>query len=143
MSVFAVIDTNVVVAALRTKHDDAATALVLNAIVEKQVVPLFSPEIIDEYRDVLGRPKFGFDPVKVEKVINLFTSVGECVEPLGSGAVMPDEDDRVFYEVTLSKEGAKLVTGNAKHFPKSERVVTPSEFLEILDSAGTDPAKRP
>ena len=73
MSVLAVIDTNVVVAALRTKHEDAATALVLNAIVEKRVVPLFSPEIIDEYRDVLGRPKFGFDPVKVEKVINLFT----------------------------------------------------------------------
>ena len=45
---------------------------------------------------------------------------------------MPDEDDRVFYEVTLSKDGAKLVTGNAKHFPKSERVVTPVEFLEIL-----------
>lgn len=67
-----------------------------------------------------------------EKVINLFTSAGEYIEPLDSGAVMPDEDDRVFYEVTLSKDGAKLVTGNAKHFPKSERVVTPVEFLEIL-----------
>ena len=133
MSVFAVIDTNVIVAALRTKHEDAATALVLNAIVEKRVVPLYAPEMIDEYRDVLGRPKFGFDPVKVEKVIRLFTSVGERIEPTGSDAVMPDEDDRIFYEVTLSKNGAKLVTGNVRHFPRSERVVTPAEFLEILN----------
>lgn len=133
MSVFAVIDTNVIVAALRTKHEDAATALVLDAIVEKRVVPLYAPEIIDEYRDVLGRPKFGFDPTRVEKVIRLFTSVGKRVDPTGSGAVMPDEDDRIFYEVTLSKKDAKLVTGNAKHFPKSERVVTPAEFLEILN----------
>lgn len=133
MSVFAVIDTNVIVAALRTKHEDSATALVLDAIVEKRVVPLYAPEIIDEYRDVLGRPKFGFDPVKVEKVIRLFTSVGERIEPTDSEAVMPDEDDRIFYEVTLSKEDAKLVTGNARHFPKSERVVTPAEFLEILN----------
>lgn len=133
MSVFAVIDTNVIVAALRTKHEDAATALVLDAIVEKRVIPLYAPEIIDEYRDVLGRPKFRFDPVRVEKVIRLFTSVGERIEPTDSEAVMPDEDDRIFYEVTLSKENAKLVTGNARHFPKSERVVTPAEFLEILN----------
>jgi len=45
---------------------------------------------------------------------------------------MPDEDDRVFYEVTLSKDDANLVTGNLKHFPKTPIVVTPAEMLEIL-----------
>lgn len=30
---------------------------------------------------------------------------------------MPDEDDRVFYEVCLSKEDSFLLTGNLKHFP--------------------------
>lgn len=47
---------------------------------------------------------------------------------------MPDEDDRVFYEVTLSKEDSFLVTGNLKHFPKTPQVVTASQMLEILES---------
>jgi len=38
----------------------------------------------------------------------------------------------VFYEVTLSKDNAYLVTGNKKHFPKTPIVVTPAEMLESL-----------
>ena len=47
---------------------------------------------------------------------------------------MPDESDRVFYEVALSKEDAYLVTGNQKHFPVTPIVVTPAEMLEILSA---------
>ena len=46
---------------------------------------------------------------------------------------MPDEDDRVFYEVCLSKEDFFLVTGNLKHFPKEPQVITAAEMMEILD----------
>ena len=46
---------------------------------------------------------------------------------------MPDEDDRVFYEVCLSKEDSFLVTGNLKHFPKEPQVITAAEMMEILD----------
>ena len=132
MSVFAVIDTNVIVAALRTKHEDSATARVLDAIADGIVTPLYAPEIIEEYREVLCRPKFGFDPEQVEKVIGLFTGAGERVSPMCSEVSIPDEDDRIFYEVTLSKDGARLVTGNLKHFPKADFVMTPAEFLQVL-----------
>ena len=132
MSVFAVIDTNVIVAALRTKHEDSATARVLDAIADGIVTPLYAPEIIEEYREVLGRPKFGFDPERVEKVVGLFTGAGEHVVPMQSDVLMPDGDDRIFYEVTLSKAGAKLVTGNLRHFPKANFVMTPAEFLQVL-----------
>ena len=44
---------------------------------------------------------------------------------------MPDEDDRVFYEVSLSEEDSFLVTGNLKHYPTSPRVITPAQFIEI------------
>ncbi len=47
----------------------------------------------------------------------------------------PDTDDRVFYEVALSKDDAYLVTGNARHFPKTRIVVSPSEMLEILENS--------
>ena len=45
---------------------------------------------------------------------------------------MPDEDDCVFYEVSLSNEDSFLVTGNLKHYPTSPRVITPAEFINII-----------
>ena len=46
--------------------------------------------------------------------------------------VFPDPKDVVFYEVTLSKDDAYLVTGNIKHFPQKPFVVTPAEMVSIL-----------
>ena len=33
----------------------------------------------------------------------------------------------------MSKEDAYLVTGNIKHFPKKQFVVTPHEMVELLE----------
>ncbi len=50
-----------------------------------------------------------------------------------------DMDDLVFYEIVMEKrdDNAYLITGNVRHFPKRDFVVTPSEMIEILykDSA--------
>lgn len=45
--------------------------------------------------------------------------------------------DLPFYEAVLEKRsaGAYLVTGNRKHFPDEQFVVTPREFLDILPDA--------
>ena len=56
----------------------------------------------------------------------LETSKADFDEP------MPDEDDRVFYEVSLSLDDSFLVTGNLKHYPVSPHVITPAQFLELL-----------
>ena len=48
----------------------------------------------------------------------------------------PDPTDQIFYEISLSVEDAYMVTNNKKHFPQKPRVVTPSEFLILLMSAG-------
>jgi hypothetical protein len=45
---------------------------------------------------------------------------------------MPDEKDRPFYEVSLSKDDSYLVTGNLKHFPSTPKVVSPAEMIAIL-----------
>ncbi len=46
---------------------------------------------------------------------------------------LPDEDDRVFYEVALSEADAYLVTGNLKHFPCVPKVITAAQMMEILE----------
>ena len=44
--IYAVIDTNVLVAALLTKHRDSATAKVVEAIVDGRITAVKSPEIM-------------------------------------------------------------------------------------------------
>lgn len=43
-------------------------------------------------------------------------------------------EDLVFYEVAMKKreEDAYLETGNQKHYPVRNIIVTPAEMLEIL-----------
>ena len=68
----AVIDTNVIVAALLSPHADSATVRSLAAIVDGKAEALVSPEILSEYRAVLSRAKFGFSAEKVASVLRVF-----------------------------------------------------------------------
>ena len=54
---FAVIDTNVIVASLLTHNHDSATARVMDAVYSGKVTPLVCDEMLAEYADVLYRPR--------------------------------------------------------------------------------------
>ena len=56
MRYFAVIDTNVVVSAL-LNHSSTPGKVLEEALVGR-IIPLLHDEILDEYDDVLRRPKF-------------------------------------------------------------------------------------
>lgn len=130
--IYAVLDTNVLVSALLSKSADSTISQLINAVTEQKLTPLYHPEIIAEYEEVLSRDRFPFLPEAREALINRIKHIGIDSERIPFDAIMPDEDDRVFYEVALSKDDAYLVTGNQKHFPKTPIVVTPAEMLEIL-----------
>lgn len=128
----AVIDTNVLVSALLSRLDDSSTVVIRNHILEGTIVPLYNEEILQEYLDVLYRPKFQIPADKIDDILDAITQNGLMLGRTSSDKVFPDPKDVVFYEVALSKEGSYLVTGNTKHFPKTPIVVTPSELLEII-----------
>ena len=47
-----------------------------------------------------------------------------------------DEDDIVFYEIVMSARNtmdAYLITGNIRHYPIRNFVVTPKEMLDIIN----------
>lgn len=71
----------------------------------------------------------------IDYLLSAIEKYGILVSTLPSGIVLPDMKDLPFYEVVLEKrdDGAYLVTGNIKHFPKEPFVVTPRELLDILD----------
>ncbi len=135
MICYAVIDTNVLVSALLSSKDDAATVQVLGKMLNGEIIPVYSNVITKEYREVLSRNKFGFSAGMIDYLLSAIEKYGILVSPLPSGIVLPDMKDLPFYEVVLEKrdDGAYLVTGNIKHFPKEPFVVTPRELLDILD----------
>ena len=46
---------------------------------------------------------------------------------------MPDEKDRLFYEVSLSMADSFLVTGNLKYFPVTPKVISPADMVAIIE----------
>lgn len=130
--IYAVIDTNVLVSALITKNPEAATAKVVRLLLEQEFVPLYDADIIAEYEDVLHRSKLPILKETAEALISFIIENGIESSRVNFAESMPDEDDRVFYEVSLSQEDSFLVTGNLKHYPSSPRVITPAQFLEVF-----------
>lgn len=136
MRYFAVIDTNVVVSAL-LNHSSTPGKVLEEALVGR-IIPLLHDEILDEYDDVLRRPKFKFDPHEIEIAIAGLIRRGIFVDAAPLTDYLPDPGDAIFYQVVMGArdaEDAFLVTGNLKHFPQKSFVVTPREMLEIIDAS--------
>ena len=136
MSYYAVLDTNVLISSLLTRNKDAATARVIYAIISGDIIPLYSKEIVEEYTEVLHRAKFPFSDESVQGVLEVIRQFGISVDPSPTGEILVDPDDLVFYEVVMEKrdEDAYLVTGNIKHFPRKDFIVTPAEMMAIIDA---------
>ena len=131
MKIYAVIDTNVIISALLSCHQDSATVKVLDYLYDRTIVPIYNDEILEEYANVLRRPKFNFPERTVNATLEAIRK-GVRSDRLNSDEELPDPRDIVFYEVALSVEDSYLVTGNIKHFPKKPFVVTPAEMLQII-----------
>ena len=139
MKFYAVYDTNVLISSLLSKHADSATVKVVDAISSGQVIPLFNQEILDEYDEVLHRARFSFTEEKIQKVLKMIRQFGLEVNPSPTGEILPDMDDLVFFEVVMEKsDDAYLVTGNLKHYPSREFIVTPAEMMSIISSDETN-----
>lgn len=139
MRCYAVFDTNVLISSLLTKRADTATARVVDAISSGDIIPLYNQEILSEYNEVLHRKKFSFSEERIQKILLMIRQFGLAVNPSPTGEILVDMDDLVFYEIVMEKrdDNAYLITGNIRHFPERDFIVTPSEMIEILykDSA--------
>ena len=137
MNHFAVIDTNVIVSALLTSKKDSATVQVISKAILGEITPVINDTILSEYKDVLTRQKFNFPLAVVNYLITSFEKIGVYHEPKPSGSVLKDMDDLPFFEVALelNQNDCYLITGNTKHFPKLDFIVSPREYLELLNAA--------
>ena len=134
MVYYAVIDTNVFISALLSKSVDLAMVRVLEAMFNGKIVPLYHEEILVEYDEVLHRSKFHLKEETIQVVINAVKQYGVEVFPKPTGEILVDMDDLIFYEVVMEKrdDDAYLVTGNQKHYPVRDFIVTPAEMMNII-----------
>lgn len=139
MNYYAVIDTNVLISALLSKNEDSATVKVMDAVFDGRITPLYHPDILAEYDEVLHRKKFRFQEELIQTVLEAVRQLGIEVFPQPTGMTLADMDDLIFYEVAMEKreDNAYLVTGNQKHYPVKRFIVTPGEMMELLEAEET------
>lgn len=135
MRYYAVYDTNVLVSSLLTRNPDTATARVVDAISSGKIIPLYNEDILAEYDDVLHRAKFSFSNDLIHRLLSMIRQFGLAVNPSPTGEILVDMDDLVFYEIMMEKreDDAYLITGNIRHFPKRDYIVTPAEMMAIIE----------
>lgn len=135
MEYYAVIDTNVLLSALLSKNEDSATVRVLNAVFDGIIIPLYHQDILFEYNEVFHREKFHLQEEVIQTILESIKQYGVEVFPQPTGAVLIDMDDLIFYEVAMDKRDndAYLVTGNQKHYPFRDFIVTPTEMMAIIE----------
>ena len=133
---YAVIDTNVLVSALLNINSNPGKVLL--SVFNSETRPLLNAEIIAEYRDVLAREKFHFPAETVDIVMNRLAAVSMNINAAeGEFPEITDPKDRCFFAVTMTgrlSEDALLVTGNIRHFPAKPFVVTPAQFVAMLEA---------
>jgi putative PIN family toxin of toxin-antitoxin system len=129
-----VVDTNVLVSALL--KPTSTSGRVVGEVTEGRILLLHDARILSEYRNVLARPRLGFDALQVSELVDLLELLGEPVSSPPLARSVPDSADLPFLEVAVAGSADVLVTGNHRHFPPdllgSVRVLSPSDAVSAL-----------
>ena len=126
-----VLDANVLVAGLLTPFGPCGE--IVRMVSSGELTLSFDARILAEFTEVLRRPKFRFDEVKVIALLDLIEHRGHAVSSSPLPRSLPDPDDDPFLAVAIAAEAACLVTGNRAHFPskmcEGAKVLSPREFI--------------
>ena len=133
-----VLDTSVIVAALRTRH--GAANRVLRLVASRRLVLLASPPLFLEYEDVLRRPEqrlaHGLTPEAIDEFL---AELAALVEPVDIHfqwrPQVRDPSDEMVLEAAINGRADALVTYNIKHFAAAgDRfgipILRPADVLE-------------
>lgn len=115
MNLRVVLDTNVIVSAILTPGRIPSSVLALG--MQGSIKLFLSPDILDEYRQVLRRPAFGFEPGAIDVFLGDLETAAIMVYPQSRAASALDEADNRILECAEAAKAHYMVTGNRKHSP--------------------------
>ena len=126
-----VLDTNVLVSGLLTPFGPCGE--IVRMVASADITVCYDARILTEYREVLARPRFRFNPDRVAAILEQIEYRGMPVASRPLSRPLPDPDDEPFLAVALAGTASCLVTGNHAHFPPAlcgkATVLSPAEFL--------------
>ena len=128
-----VLDTNVVVSA--TLAPAGLERRVFDLALARQLRFCVSSEILNEYAEVLARPKFSIKPVDLAALLAAIRRSAVVFVPRGRVDAAGDPGDNNFLECAQAAGADYLVTGNLRHFPKnwrSTRIVNARQIIGEL-----------
>jgi putative PIN family toxin of toxin-antitoxin system len=135
-----VIDTNVLVAALRSKR--GASYRLLRSIGDARWQANLSVPLLLEYEDVVKRPVSGISlsPREIDDILDFICAASNLREIFYLWRpVLPDPKDDFILELAVESASDFIVTYNLKDFAGAEkfgiRALTPQEFLSRLEEA--------
>ncbi len=127
------LDTNILVSGLLCPF--SASGEIVRMVSSGTLEVCYDARILFEYREVFLRPKFSFDQVHVDCLLEQIEACGHSVSTTPLAKRLPDANDEPFLEAAIAGRARCLITGNLKHYPVTKRqgmkVVPPTEFLEI------------
>lgn len=136
-----VIDTSVVVAALRSRH--GASNRILQLVASGELIPLVTTPLFLEYEAVLKRPEHqlatGLNLENIDRFLTSFASACTGVEThYRWRPQLKDSADEMVLECVVNGGAEYLVTFNEKDFRVTEtrfryRLRTPGAFLQECD----------
>ena len=131
-----VVDTNVFVSAAITPG--GICDRVLQHAVRGTFRVAWDNTLLAEYRDVLGRPRFGLSESSVKRLLSALPPAGHR-RGMELRIELPDPDDLVFAMVACATAEKTIVTGNPRHFPRAAMrklgvtILSPRQAFERLE----------
>ena len=120
MKYYVVLDTNVVVSALF--NISSVPGIILQEALAGRVIPLLHEDILDEYNDVLHRPKFKFDRRDIEIALTGLIKRGIFLDAATIEDYVPDPDDAIIRATTSfpSARASRMRCGSEAVHPSTE-----------------------
>jgi len=139
-----VLDTNVLISAMLF---GGVPREILNLVLSGKITCSLSQPIIDELLNVLQRPKFGLSLQQAVAIAEELSDLCTIVSPEERVQVIADDpDDNRIVECAMKAKAAFIVSGDAHLLAlgayKDIRILSPSEFLQLIASTTGEGRKR-
>jgi hypothetical protein len=131
-----VIDTNVIISSLI--QSSYPYLIVFHFVIDDKVEFCLSDQLIEEYYDVLRRPKFARYPdflSRAESLLIDLESKASFFNPSIQLDILDDKDDNMLLELADCCKADYIITGNTNDFRiksfHQTKILTPKEFWDI------------
>ncbi len=135
-----IVDTNVLVAGLISGQTDSPTTRIVDAMLDGRLIFLLSPELLQEYRLVLLRPKLlrlhGLNEEQIDQLLTEITANAIWREPQSELTEhAPDPGDEHLWNLLATEPSVALITGDQlllEQPPSLSSVFTPASFVRVF-----------